>query len=69
MNSFYLSVSFPRNRREVPSLRGDRGKLECTGQNIIEKAKAPLPSFLSEGQNRNDDKRKNRLSEGAKNPA
>ena len=33
MNSFYLSVSFPRNRREVPSLRGERGKLAYTGPN------------------------------------
>ena len=33
------------------------------------KTKTPLPSFLSGGQNRNDNKRKNRLSEGAKNPA
>ena len=33
MNSFFLSVSFPRTRREVPSLRGDRGKLAYTGQN------------------------------------
>ena len=31
MNSFFLSVSFPRTRREVPSLRGDRGKLVYTG--------------------------------------
>ena len=33
MNSFFLNVSFPRTRREVPSLRGDRGKLAYTGQN------------------------------------
>ena len=32
--TFLLSVSFPRTRREVPSLRGDRGKLAYTGQNI-----------------------------------
>ena len=33
MNSFFLNVSFPRTRREVPILRGDRGKLAYTGQN------------------------------------
>ena len=49
MNSFFLSVSFPRTRREVPSLRGDRGMFAYTGQNIIEKQKALLPSFLSGG--------------------
>ena len=52
MNSFSLVVRFPRTRREVPSLRGDRGKLAYTGQNIIEKPKAPLPSFLSGGSMR-----------------
>ena len=44
--------------REVPSLRGDRGKLAYTGQNVMEKQKALLPSFLSGRQNPNDDKRK-----------
>ena len=34
MNSFFLNRCFPRMRREVPSLRGDRGKLAYTGQNI-----------------------------------
>ena len=52
MNSFFLNVSFPRTRREVPSPRGDRGKSAYTGQNIIEKPKAPLPSFLSGGSMR-----------------
>ena len=33
-NSFFLSVSFPRIRREVPGLRGDRGKSAYTGQNL-----------------------------------
>ena len=33
MISFFLSVSFPRTRREVPSLRGDRGMFAYTGQN------------------------------------
>ena len=33
LNSFFLNVSFPRTRREVPSLRGDRGKSAYTGQN------------------------------------
>ena len=33
MNSFFLNVSFPRLRREVPSLRGERGMLAYTGQN------------------------------------
>ena len=28
-----LVVRFPRTRREVPSLRGDRGMLVYTGQN------------------------------------
>ena len=32
---FFLSVSFPGTRREVPSLRGDRGKLAYTGQNTF----------------------------------
>ena len=32
--SFFLSVSFPRTRREVPSLRGDRGMRAYTGKNI-----------------------------------
>ena len=58
MNFFFLIISFPRIRREVPSLRGERGKLAYTGQNIVEKTKAPLPSFLSGEQNRNDTKRK-----------
>ena len=35
MNPFFLSVSFPRTRREVPSLRGDRGMLAYTGQNYF----------------------------------
>ena len=35
MNSFFLNVSFPRTRREVPSLRGDRGKGAYTGQNLL----------------------------------
>ena len=33
--AFFLSVSFPRMRREVPSLRGDRGKLVYTSQNTF----------------------------------
>ena len=33
MISFFLSVRFPRTRREVPSLRGDRGKSAYTSQN------------------------------------
>ena len=33
LNSFFLSVRFPRTRREVPSLRGDRSKSAYTSQN------------------------------------
>ena len=145
LDCFFLSVSFPRMRREVPSLRGDRGKPAYTGKNIqilpplpgfftsfkndgqvlilvckncssclltlifilsflltlapsdgfaatfpdkrgrlavcilfflgeksftvSRKRNSLVPSFLSGGQNRNDNKRKNRSSEGAKNPA
>ena len=33
--AFFLSVSFPRTRREVPSLRGDRGKFVYTSKNHL----------------------------------
>ena len=42
INSFFLNVSFPRLRREVPSLRGDRDMLAYTGQNHF-----PFPLILA----------------------
>ncbi len=50
--------AFPELGGKCRATRGDRGMLAYTGQNIIEKQKALLPSFLSSGQNRNDNKRK-----------
>ena len=45
--SFLLSVSFPRTRREVPSLRGDRGMPVYTGQNHFCRFCSHLFSLLS----------------------
>ena len=44
MIPFFLSVSFPRTRREVPSLRGERGMLAYRGQNM--QILQSLPRFL-----------------------
>ena len=69
MIPFFLSISFPRTRREVPSFARRQGQVGVHRLEHHRKQNSPLPSFLSGGQNRNDNKRKNRLSEGAKNPA
>ena len=74
---FHLSAHtcpFRRLRRHLPRVRGRLtvrilfflGNKSFT---VIPKRNSPLPSFLSGEQNRNDNKRKNGLSEGAKNPA
>ena len=47
--SFSLMSASPALGEKCRALRGDRGMLAYTGQSIIEKQKALLPSFLSGG--------------------
>ena len=49
---FSLMSASPALGEKCRALRGDRGMFAYTGQSIIEKQKALLPSFLSGGSSK-----------------